>query len=252
MTCTSPSPARPVARIPLLLAAALLGLPVAAANLVQNGSFENVTVSTTTVFSAAGVANWSNSPSFLEGDALVHPSWFTNGYLFPGVGVAGPLPQTSPDGGNFVFSDGNFFNSPIQQTITGLTPGNFYQVTFYQALVQDTEVNVTIPGPVTGHWTVSLGASTANSPFMTGNGATLTISPWAQHSLTLQAGAATEILSFLSVGTGDPPLVLLDGIVLAPVPVPEAGSLALMGLGGLLVAGVYRRTRWQRLAGRGA
>jgi len=229
------------------LAMALFAAP-AQANLVQNGSFEVVTATITSVFSAGGVANWSNSPPFLEGEAIVLPSWFTNGCLFcPNVGVAGPLPQYSPDGGNWVFSDGNFMNSPITQTITGLVPGNFYQLSFYQGLVQDTEPNVTTPGPVTGSWIVSLGSSVWNSAPMAADGSIPTISNWALQTVSLKAQNATEVLSFLSVGTGDPPLVLLDGVNLTEVPEPTSAALLALGFVGL--GAVYRRTRWQRIAG---
>ena len=204
-----------------------------ASSLVANGSFEISTSSTTTQFLSAGVSNWTNSDI---GEALVFPSWFTNGYLFPGVGFAGPVPQFSPDGGNFVFSDGDYHNSAIQQTIGGLTPGNTYNLSFYQGLAQDTEANVTVPGPVSGRWQVSLGASTQFSPMMFGNGTTNTISPWAQQTMSFTATSATEVLSFLSIGTGDPPLVLLDGIHL-DASAPEPASIWLSGIGAALLAG---------------
>jgi len=221
--------------------ALLLFAPLAAqANLVGNGSFENTPVTITTVFQNANVASWGGAN--LGGEALVTPNWFTNGYLFPpNVGIAGPFPQYSPDGGNFVFSDGNYLNSALTQTITGLTPSATYTLTFYQALAQDTEPFVTIPGPVTGRWQVSLGSSTQYGASMVGNGATLTFSPWALQTMSFVANNTSEVLSFLSIGTGDPPLLMLDGVNLAPVPEPE--TLALLGLGGLLLALKYRSER---------
>lgn len=226
---------------PLALAALVIAaLPTAAgANLVNNGSFEVTNVTITTQFLATTTANWSNSDI---GEALVTPNWFFTGQLFPNVGIAGAFPQTSPDGGNFVLSDGDFHNSPLLQTITGLTPSSVYTLSFYQALAQDTEPPITIPGPVSGRWQVSLGASSQLSAFMTGNGATLTFSPWALQTMTFTATSATEVLSFLSIGAGDPPLLGLDGITLAAA-VPEPDSLALIGLGGLLLALKLRHER---------
>jgi hypothetical protein len=242
---------RPVVAWRTLATAIALGASAAsalAAGLVQNGGFEVATNGpppgfTALGFSTAGVQNWSNSPQSPEGDALV-VGWTPGSFLFPNVGIAGALPL-SPQGGNFVFSDGNFQNSMIQQTLTGLTPGGFYTVTFWQALAQDTEPFVTVPGPVTGGWRVSLGTSSWVSATMSGNGTTNTFTNWMQQSATLQANSSTEVLGFLAFGTGDPPLVFLDGIDVAAVPEPTTAALWL--LGGLVVAGVYRRTRWQRL-----
>ena len=215
-----------------LLVFAALTSAASGASIVANGSFETATASTTTQFLSAGVSNWTNSDI---GEALVMPSWYTNGYLFPpNVSFAGPVPQTSPDGGNFVFSDGDYHNSAIQQTLTGLTPGDAYVLTFYQGLAQDTEPNITVPGPVTGRWLVSRGASVQLSPLRSANGSIPTISPWALQTMTFTPTTATEVLSFLSIGTGDPPLVLLDGINLV-APTPEPASLWLTGLGAALL-----------------
>lgn len=236
----------------------------AEANLVANGSFETVSATTTAQFNAAGVANWSNPAG--SGETLVFPSvglqpLYSYSYpiyqpstpypsapsLYPTYGLLGPFPASSPDGGNYVLSDGNFLNQSITQSVTGLTPGNFYQLTFYQALAQLDE-NLTTQGPVTGYWQVSFGSSMQNSQLQNANGITLlapdgsisqsaTISPWTLQTMTFQATAATELLSFLSVGTGLPPMVGLDGVSLSAVPVPGAGWLLGSGLMGLIAAG---------------
>jgi hypothetical protein len=243
-------------RIALATALSLLG-GLAQANLVQNGSFEQTNATTTSAINGGIVVNnWSHTPysASLTGEAIVLPSWFTNGYLtVPTVTFDGPVTQSSPDGGNFIFSDGDFVNTAITQAITGLTPNTQYQVTFWQALAQDKEPNVTIPGNVTGFWQVSLGAGTLNSTLMKANGSiagpgSANWSPWAQETMTFTAQNATEVLSFLSVGTGDPPLVLLDGVSVTAVPAP--GALGLLSSACLALGGVYRRTRWRRLTAR--
>ncbi len=248
-----------------LAAAAIAAAAPAAANLVQNGSFESTTATVTSSWPASAFFGCANSPVSVAswsttniGQAIVLPSWqpgapgtgvlFPNGLCNPGppVGVAGPLPTTSPDGGNFVMSDGDYGNAPITQTITGLTPGQRVTLTFLQALVQDTQPTYTTPGAVTGYWQVTLGSTTLNSTLMTANGSTLAISGWASESMSFVPNAATEVLSFLSVGTGDPPLVLLDGVVLEAVPEPGTAAMMLLaGAGGLLL---YRRTRWRQVA----
>jgi len=220
----------------------LVAVP-AHANLVANGSFESVTATVTSIFSLAGVSAWTNSGnaslSLPEGEALVTPAY--TGTLFPNVGLAGPFPPNSPDGGNFVLSDGDFFNSPIKQTVGGLVANQRYKLSFYQALAQDTEPGVTLPGPVTGRWQVSFGPDVQLSSFMAANGATPTISPWKQETMVFTAHGASQVLQFLSVGTGDPPMVALDGIRVTAV--PEPGSWLLMGLGGAaLVLALRRRT----------
>jgi hypothetical protein len=234
------------------LAAAVFFTSLAQANLVLNGSFEQTSATTTSQFLSVTVNNWANSNT--AGEAIVLPSWFTNGCLFSApcnansVTFAAPVTQTSPDGGNFVFSDGNFMNSAIKQTLTGLTPSTTYQLSFWQALSQDKELNITIPGPVTGYWQVTLGSSTLNSQLMQADGSTQTWSPWKQETMFFTAQNATEVLSFLSVGTGDPPLVLLDGVSMVAVPAP--GAFALMSSAVALLGGIYRRTRWRQLTGK--
>jgi hypothetical protein len=218
-----------------LIVASLGIASLAQANLVLNGSFENTTATQTDQF-LGKVANWSNSDI---GEGIVLPSWYSSMLLFPSfnVGVAGALPQSSPDGGNWVFSDGDYRNSAITQTLTGLTPGATYAVSFWEGLIQDTEPNITVPGPVSGYWHVALGSNAGNGAFMTGNGATLSFTNWQQETLLLKANSSTEVLSFLAVGTGDPPLVLLDGVNVTELPEPATLGLA--------AGAVYRRRRWQ-------
>ena len=258
---------RPLVRqwLPLVFMLALMlvsGAQTASAvSLVTNGSFEGYTGpapaagdNAVQVSIGGGLTGWSNTNI---GEALVFPSWYSTGTVFAccgGVGLAGypTFPQSSPDGGNFILSDGNFMNSPLTQTITGLNPGDSYLLTFYQALVQDIQPYpsssyfITVPGPVTGGWQVTLGTNTQFSPSMAANGAIPTFSPWAQQSMVFTAQNATEILSFFSFGTGDPPLVGLDGVSLVAVDtgVPEPTGLLLIGAGVVLAArGIKVRRR---------
>lgn len=234
----------PFLRKPTIVFVALLALSALAnhanAGLVTNGSFESTSAVITSTFQLVTVTGWSDSDF---GEAIVLPSWYSSGQIFPGVGLAGAFPQSSPDGGNFVFSDSDYHNSPIVQTITGLNPGDLYQLTFYQSLIEDTELNVTVPGPISGHWQVSLGASVQTSSQMFGDGTTNTFSNWAPQTMTFTATNATELLSFLSVGSGDPPLMGLDGVNLSAAPEPV--SIWLMGLGSAMIGWKLRVRRKQ-------
>jgi hypothetical protein len=94
---------------------------------------------------------------------------------------------------------------------------------------------------VRGQWQVDFGGDVQMSALMSGNGATLTFSPWAAQSMSFTAHTATQVLSFLSVGAGDPPMVGLDGVNIAAVPEPDA--VWLLGLGGLLLGWTLRSRR---------
>jgi hypothetical protein len=209
------------------------------ANLILNGSFETVapTTITTTQFLSAGVADWTNSDI---GEALVFPSWLTNGYLFPGVGLAGAFPATSPAGGNFVYSDSDYRTSAIQQTVNGLTVGDTYTLSFYDALDQDTETNITVPGPTQAYWKVTFGTQVQNTSMMYADGSLGTFTNWSLQTMSFTATSASQVLSFFAVGVGDPPLAMLDGVSLDAT-APEPAAFALVA--GALALGAWRIRR---------
>ena len=78
-------------------AAALFAMAAASggtqANLVTNGSFESTTAVITSTMTAVTVTAWANSDI---GEAIVLPSWYPSGQIFPNVGFAGAVPQSSP------------------------------------------------------------------------------------------------------------------------------------------------------------
>ena len=127
-----------------------------------------------------------------------------------------------PGGGNFIAADGAFSTAAIQQTVTGLTPGLDYTLSFYWAAGQQAGFS----GNTTENWTVSLGnksftTATVNTP---SHGFT----DWMQQTFTYTATAESEVLSFLAAGTpnGTPPFSLLaDVSMLAPAPAPEPTML---------------------------
>ncbi len=223
-----------------LSAGAIVGFEVAAkanVNLVQNGSFSTTSLNASGLMTTSNVADWSTSSYTF----LVFPGTAQTG-IGRGVklysGLTNKMPSTSPDGGNFVASDGAYETGAITQTIHGLVNGQSYVVSFFQAGAQQQGYN----GATTDRFRVSLGAESELSDVLTNP--THDFQAWEKESLTFVATGATEVLSFLSVGTpaGVPPFTLLDGVSLESAsPTPEPAYMALVGLGLLGISIIRRR-----------
>ena len=142
----------------------------------------------------------------------------------------------SPDGGDFVADDGAYDASAIEQTITGLTVGDTYVLSFDWAAAQQESFN----GATTEQWQVTLGGQEQSTEVY--DLATHAFSGWMTETFNYTATATTEVLSFAAVGTptspSEPPFVLLDGVSMGDT-VPEPGTLTLM-LGGLGLVGLGR------------
>ncbi|HEY2356694.1 MAG TPA: PEPxxWA-CTERM sorting domain-containing protein [Phenylobacterium sp.] len=158
----------------------------------------------------------------------------------PGTFVA------SPTGGGFVALDGDpLAQGSIHQTISGLTVGAAYTLTFDWAASQ----LVTAHGATTDFLAVSFGADSFNTA--TDNVASQGFVGWNSVSHTFIASSTSEVLNFLSVGSpaGLPPIALLDNVVLAPpvttrgggVPEPATWAMMLIGFGG--IGALIRRRR---------
>jgi len=156
-----------------------------------------------------------------------------------GGGVANGLPATSPDGGNYIALDAapTYRGSGISQTLTGLTAGQKYTVTFYWAAAQQHGFD----GATTEGVQVTFGSQTQSTTTI--NLPSHGFSGWMTAALQFTADGATDTLNFLATGGPDglPPFVLLDGVSVQPA--PEPATLALM-FGGVL-AGVSL-LRWRR------
>jgi hypothetical protein len=212
------------------LLAALFSTMASAANLVANGSFESTTLATKGTF-YGNVADWSGGKKLTF---LNFPGTATTAYLEVYAG----FPAVSPDGGNFVEMDGDpSYSSAIYQTIQGLTVGKTYAVTFDQAAGQQAGFH----GPTTERWAVTLGSTTQlSSKYSLAQGAT---GPWQAQKMNFTATSASEVLSFLAVGTpaGQPPISFLDGVSLVAVPEPATWAMMIIGLGAMGIAARRQR-----------
>jgi hypothetical protein len=243
--------------LPALLATASIGLLAAGSahattNLVQNGSFEDVTNANGQASFNSTINHW-NVPAlngsyvfiFSPGTADTTGSLGQYGVVKlwgPGDGSNNGLPATSPDGGNYIASDPAFHNGMISQSITGLNPGTTYKVNFDWAGAQQENYQ----GPTTEGWNVSLDGTTKS----TGTVGIVShgFSGWMNTSLFFKADSATETLSFLAIGGPNaslPPFALLDGVTMTAVPEPATWAVMLLGFGGV---GAAIRSRRKQVA----
>jgi hypothetical protein len=208
-------------------------------SLITNGSFESTVGTGQIGFSGTVLNGWTSTNNnnnaynfiFTSGSADTSGEDGQYGTLKlwgPNDGSANGLPASSPDGGNFIAADGDFQNGAIQQTISNLTLGATYNVSFYWAASQQQGFD----GDTQQYWAVSLGAETLDTATydLPSHG----FSGWMSQTMSFTADSTTDVLSFLAVGNLPvPPFLLLDGVSMSSA-TPEPGSVALM-LGGLLV-----------------
>jgi hypothetical protein len=216
-----------------------------AGQLVTNGSFETLTTGYGQLGNKTNATGWTTSGYNFAFNATNATSGVpgSNGNLaLWGTANGGVSPITaSPDGGNFIGADGAYEVGAISQTITGLTAGQQYTVSFYWAAAQQSGFT----GPTTDKWTVGLGSTALTSNTQAGSQTTNIISlashdfsGWQYDTMTFTANASSDVLSFLATGTpsGVPPFALLDGVSMTAVPEPSTTALLIVGL--LAVAGV--------------
>ena len=233
-----------------LSAIAAMGAAQASTNLVANGGFEQTTNGTnkqlsSTVTDEANrttMTGWTSSNGNDGGynfvlDTKTAPTRASAIWLETDGNGYDPLSGR----GNVFASDSQYWPGTRSQTISGLTAGSVYTLSFDYALAQQ----VGFDGANTNnYWQVGFGGATQNSTALSiaDNG----FSGWKTATMTFTASGASQVLSFLAKGEapGAPPFLLLDGVSLVSA-VPEPATWGML-LGGLGLVGLLARRRAKR------
>jgi hypothetical protein len=242
-----------------------------ATDLVLNGSFSSNSGPCKVTTLSGCATDWSSTGyTFLYTSAANAQTPGVDGVTMwgPSSGGGGSANgfDASPDGGAFLALDGDFETGSLQQTVTGLTAGDTYAVSFYWAAAQQEGFT----GPTIQAMNVCLGTTgesyinTGTQPLSgatnassniscSGSGAStalidlpsLGFSGWQSETFDLTANSTSDVLSFLAYGNVQvPPFALLDGVSLTQTPEPATLPLLLTGLMGGL--GVLRSKKWLR------
>jgi len=151
--------------------------------------------------------------------------------------------------GNIIVADADStYHQSFSTTVSGLTVGQTYHLTFYQNAGQQNGYG-SLGNSINAYWQVTFGSSTEDAASMTA--AYQRLAGWEEETLTFTATAVSETLTFLaeSTSTGSvPPFALLGDVSLVST-APEPVSFGIMGLG-FLVLGLAARKRIKNRANR--
>lgn len=239
--------------VPVLFAASVWS-GARAVPVIVNGDFEQTTLTSpkSAQMNTTNVTGWSTTGYnflFFPGTATTTGAATVQyGQLYLGgsttAGASNYFPASSPKGGNFLAADGDFGVAPITQTVTGLTAGLKYSLSFYWAAAQQKGFT----GTTTEQWKVTFGSEMYATPVVTIP--TQGFSGWFAQTFTYTATSASQVLSFLAVGTpaNAPPFLLLDGVSIA-VAVAEPASWMTLVIAMMSIIGVaHLKRRSSRLA----
>ena len=234
--------------IVLAAAAALVGASPAFAQ-VANGTPGNLVVNGSMDFVDASGNPSAQGGSHLAGD----PAAQLTGWTFLNTASNAEYwvsfqGQTGPDGGSYLgVQDLDAFLPRINvqgvtQTISGLTVGNTYELSFWSMSNHD------------GHgflqdWQVTFGGESGTGQQTTPNADDFS-GTWAQSTLSFTASSTSQALTFVAqyLPGSVPEMLNLDGVVLtqksvSSVPEPASWAMLLAGVGGALLVARRRRAR---------
>jgi hypothetical protein len=203
---------------------------VYADSVITNGSFEAVQITTPFSSNPADIPGWIHTGDV--GDALLWNATFPQCCGGTGMAKAGDGNQFVTMGGGF----GPFGSSAWSQTITGLTVGQAYVISFMMAAEGETPTQQ-LTVDMTG------GSSTAAETFTSPVTNTLFWQNWGSDQYTFVPTASSATLQF-SV-TNQQFDIGLDAVSIAPATaaVPEPASLTLLVSVLLGLAGTLRLSR---------
>jgi hypothetical protein len=244
------------AKMSALALAAMAASSISSASATQyvtNGGFEMSSLSQSTLLGNpdTSITGWSNNGTFVlyctsaPGTTCDNTSVVTGGFALagPANGNANGL-TSSPQGGSYMAFDSDpAFQGPFSQTISGLTVGDKYTLSFYMGGAQ--EINRSTP--TTTSITATLGSESFSTPVI--DTPAQGFSPWELYSTTFTYTGGGDVLSFLATGGpgGEPPYALLDGVSLTGgvggVPEPSTWAMIIAGFAGMgLLARARRKT----------
>jgi hypothetical protein len=225
------------------VAALALGVSAHATQFVTNGDFTDLSnglgqLTTNTVATGWSVPSGGYTFIFTQGDIPSEGQygglalWDANNISVAHGAVNTWNGLTASGVGNFAAIDGDFQDQPLQQTISGLTIGKAYSLTYNYAFGQQ----LGFFGPTNQSLTVTLGSdyNSTTSPVypLPGEGFSGWFTGGSRNDFI--ATATTETLSFVANGdVAVPPFALVSDVSITGVPEPTTWAMMILGLGGL-------------------
>jgi hypothetical protein len=239
----------------MALGAAVISVLVsgpAFADLITNGSFEiNGGIGQLGVNTTA--TGWTVAPDSSNHTGSTYGFIFGNSTAFStgssGVALIGANPPDgTTEGHSFYGEDTTYQTTLLEQTVSGLTVGKEYALTFEWAGAQQ----VGFSGATTDKWVATLGSQAESTIVVTNPSHGFT--GWMDATLDFTATSTSELLTLDGVGTclaggcgetvsGAPPFALIDSVALNGVPEPSTWAMMLLGFAGLGYAGLRNRRR---------